>query len=779
MAYDGMYGELSTRGTANQILDQILQVQDEVEVTQDEVEATANQVSNDSNQAVVSAASALASQNSATASAASAATSESNALFSANTAFTSAAAAETSASNALSSQNLAQAWATNPEDVVVQSGLYSAYHWAQKAEETAASVIIGGPRLMSIAAAVMAVNDILIADSTSTMTSLATGSTGRLLLGSATASAARATLGATSVGNSLFTAVDAASGRTALGLGTAATATLTTSTEDATIGRVVKVGDFDIGRKNLPDIGGNNESFVFEGGTSIGWSSINQTLTTPATGGTTFTKPAAGVSQSSRAVVFPNNFSDYIFFGKASVANSATNLVVLSILGPNPSGLDQMSIWLNSADATTGTSGAVSLRGSVGGVAQIASLGTGFTLSNGLEFAIHHDSKYNTATAWYRNSSNGRWVFGARVNCDRIVGNLTIGIGNVAANGTAVNVTHLSIASPNIIIWGDSIAEGKNLYSPNPALSLTDWTSHWASYISLYRGLRNNLPIVKGVGSRTSLAMEANIAEIEAQGAQVVFFHASSNDQVNGVSQSSRTVSMQNQIDRLNNRGAQVVLLNAMQGTPTYAGNPALRDYTDLWWSTSRSTLKGVYSYFDIAAAIGSGGFQSPALTQSDGIHPNPAGYAAIGALIDAALSTGSSVPRLPLSTPIVGPVTQTNGLATGAIIERGSNANGEYIRFADGTQICFLNITVSDQAISDAYGSFFIGTRTWTFPASFIAEPSCSCSMFLWGTGASWGSIGTLSPSATSATLRGFDITSRATGTSTRIAAQAIGRWI
>ena len=39
----------------------------------------------------------------------------------------------------------------------------------------------------------------------------------------------------------------------------------------------------------------------------------------------------------------------------------------------------------------------------------------------------------------------------------------------------------------------------------------------------------------------------------------------------------------------------------------------------------------------------------------------------------------------------VLGTVSQSGGVPTGAIIERGSNANGEYVRFADGTQICLM----------------------------------------------------------------------------------------
>lgn len=37
----------------------------------------------------------------------------------------------------------------------------------------------------------------------------------------------------------------------------------------------------------------------------------------------------------------------------------------------------------------------------------------------------------------------------------------------------------------------------------------------------------------------------------------------------------------------------------------------------------------------------------------------------------------------------LLGTVSQTAGTPTGAVIERGSNGNGDYVRFADGTQIC------------------------------------------------------------------------------------------
>ncbi|MCG6539191.1 hypothetical protein MCB86_03765, partial [Pseudomonas sp. KSR10] len=63
----------------------------------------------------------------------------------------------------------------------------------------------------------------------------------------------------------------------------------------------------------------------------------------------------------------------------------------------------------------------------------------------------------------------------------------------------------------------------------------------------------------------------------------------------------------------------------------------------------------------------------------------------------------------------ILGTVAQSSGVPTGAIIERGSNANGEYVRWADGTQIC----TVAVGGIG-AWSAGLRLSRGWTFPAPF-----------------------------------------------------------
>lgn len=64
----------------------------------------------------------------------------------------------------------------------------------------------------------------------------------------------------------------------------------------------------------------------------------------------------------------------------------------------------------------------------------------------------------------------------------------------------------------------------------------------------------------------------------------------------------------------------------------------------------------------------------------------------------------------------ILGTVSQSGGVPTGAVIERGSNANGEYVKYADGTLICTCISTNVTAATASEYGS-------WTLPASFTTN--------------------------------------------------------
>lgn len=73
---------------------------------------------------------------------------------------------------------------------------------------------------------------------------------------------------------------------------------------------------------------------------------------------------------------------------------------------------------------------------------------------------------------------------------------------------------------------------------------------------------------------------------------------------------------------------------------------------------------------------------------------------------------------------PIVGTVSQTGGTPTGAIIESGSNANGAYTKYADGTMVCSANVFVNTWAAGGSAGA------TWTYPAQFAAVPKITTSV-------------------------------------------------
>ncbi|MDV4144707.1 DUF2793 domain-containing protein [Shimia sp. FJ5] len=73
---------------------------------------------------------------------------------------------------------------------------------------------------------------------------------------------------------------------------------------------------------------------------------------------------------------------------------------------------------------------------------------------------------------------------------------------------------------------------------------------------------------------------------------------------------------------------------------------------------------------------------------------------------------------RLLAGADILGTVAYAGGVPTGAILERGSNGNGEYVRFADGSQICHATVAVDVTSTA---------AQMFGFAADFVATPSVS----------------------------------------------------
>lgn len=72
----------------------------------------------------------------------------------------------------------------------------------------------------------------------------------------------------------------------------------------------------------------------------------------------------------------------------------------------------------------------------------------------------------------------------------------------------------------------------------------------------------------------------------------------------------------------------------------------------------------------------------------------------------------------------LLGTVSQVAGQPTGAVVERGSNANGDWLRLADGTQLCWRSgLSAANAGTAD--GALFRSANVgWTFPVAFSAVP-------------------------------------------------------
>ncbi len=71
----------------------------------------------------------------------------------------------------------------------------------------------------------------------------------------------------------------------------------------------------------------------------------------------------------------------------------------------------------------------------------------------------------------------------------------------------------------------------------------------------------------------------------------------------------------------------------------------------------------------------------------------------------------------------LLGNVSEAGGVPTGAVLERGSNADGSYVRFADGTQIATRVVDDAGLAVDVPIGAFFRSAgRDYAFPAGFAS---------------------------------------------------------
>lgn len=105
---------------------------------------------------------------------------------------------------------------------------------------------------------------------------------------------------------------------------------------------------------------------------------------------------------------------------------------------------------------------------------------------------------------------------------------------------------------------------------------------------------------------------------------------------------------------------------------------------------------------------------------------------------------------------------------------ERGSNANGDYVKFADGTMICWHRLSATVDITVGYFGGYRSSGQVWNFPSAFVSSPQISFT----GTGGSaFGGTATSDATATGAAVAWTAISSQSSA-ARKMEVMAIGRW-
>lgn len=134
------------------------------------------------------------------------------------------------------------------------------------------------------------------------------------------------------------------------------------------------------------------------------------------------------------------------------------------------------------------------------------------------------------------------------------------------------------------------------------------------------------------------------------------------------------------------------------------------------------------------------------------------------------------------LTTPITADALNHNfnELLNKSISESGSNNYGDYVKFADGTMICYRKVQVNI-ACTTQWGSLFVGVNQtqWDFAQAFIEKPLVQVSLFTTTSSSAW-QVNFELPVITESYIQNLNIC-RATG-SDSVACEfhilAIGKW-
>jgi lysophospholipase L1-like esterase len=199
--------------------------------------------------------------------------------------------------------------------------------------------------------------------------------------------------------------------------------------------------------------------------------------------------------------------------------------------------------------------------------------------------------------------------------------------------GSSGNTTPASVSSPPhplhahlIVCVGDSITAGFS--DPN------NWPYH------LKARLGGDWEVVnQGVGGAKTADMLTGIDAALALDPHFVIIMGGTNDLANGqVPLATTQANIKAMCTRVESYGAVPVLCTVIPNSYHLSQRDILNA-----WIAEYANLKG-YSLIDFYAVIdnpSNPGVSNPELVMSDGVHPNPAGYTAIGNAIDLDIFTG------------------------------------------------------------------------------------------------------------------------------------------
>lgn len=146
----------------------------------------------------------------------------------------------------------------------------------------------------------------------------------------------------------------------------------------------------------------------------------------------------------------------------------------------------------------------------------------------------------------------------------------------------------------------------------------------------------------------------------------------------------------------------------------------ALQEIGQLLSSGNVSALAGLVGganklpFFDGTGTMdqtGLSAFMRTLLNDADG----PTAYGTLGTVPNAQISNSLTPDKAFRRGNVLGTVSQSGGVPTGAIIERGNNANGFYTRYADGTVRCGHYIQLTGISSSE-------WRTAWSFPSQLIS---------------------------------------------------------